>query len=290
MEPVTRTVKSFDGTKLYTHVIENGAPCWLIATHGIGEHLGRHSYLKDVHGNDVNILQYDLRGHGKSQGERAYVNAFSYFAKDLEFLIGYLREKYSAKNVVLFGHSMGALITLGYLQNITTHDDIIRGTIVNAPPLGFPGVLGKIVDKMSSSFTGKLASFKASIPLSGLVDLSYLSHDKKVKEDYLIDPLVQLKLHTKLLLEMVNYSKQVGARPINPRHSLFCSYGENDGIVGIEAVKSYFTSIEKDANLYPIKGAYHEIHNEVSRFRDPYFVFLRETVRSFVFENGDEAS
>lgn len=283
MEPITRTVKSWDTTKLFTQVIENGASCWVIATHGIGEHLGRHKYLKDVLGNDVNILQYDLRGHGKSQGEKAYVTNFDYFAKDLEFLISYLRDKYDAKKIILFGHSMGALITLGYIQSTRTHDDLIKGVVVNAPPLGFPGALGKVVDKLSQSIITKLASYKASIPLGGLVELAYLSHDKKIKEAYLKDELVLLKLHTKLLLEMVRYSKMVVSRPINSPVPLYCSYGSEDGIVSTQALEDYFSDIEEKASVFKVNGAYHEVHNEVERYREPYFEYLRETIRGLVF-------
>lgn len=284
MEPISRTVETWDKVKLFTQVNERSSGCWLIATHGIGEHLGRHEYIHQIFGNDVNTLQYDLRGHGKSGGNKAHVDDFEYYVKDLESMITYLRDKYGAKRVILFGHSMGALITLGLLQNNKTHNDILEGAIVNAPPMGFPGALGKIVGLLNSNMTKKLAGIEPSIPLGGLVDLNYLSHDKTVRQDYEVDPLNHLKVHTRLIFQIVNYSKMVGAKPINSSCDLFCSYGSEDRIVAVGPLEKYFTDVEKNTPLKCFEGAYHELHLETDRYRIPYFDYLKGLVDQMVYK------
>ena len=283
MEPVSRTVESFDKVKLYTQVSEKGSSCWLIGTHGIGEHLGRHEYIRNIFGSNLNILQYDLRGHGKSAGEKAFVEDFEYFIKDLAHLISYLKEKYGAKRIILFGHSMGALITLGLIQNIRDFDDVIEGVVVNAPPLGFPGPAGKLMNNLSSGIVSKLANIKPSIPLGGLVDLNYLSHDKNIRIEYERDPLNHLKIHSKLLLQMVFYSKEVAKRPISSPCPLYCTYGTEDRIVDVGSLEEYFSRVESGAELFAIEGGYHELHLETLRFREPYFKYLKEAVERIVF-------
>ncbi|EQC48731.1 alpha/beta fold hydrolase [Bacteriovorax sp. DB6_IX] len=283
MEPVKRTINTRDGVKLYTETLERGSKYWLIVTHGIGEHLGRHSYMNNLCGHDVNVFQYDLRGHGRSTGEKAYISDFTKFHDDLEDCLEYLKEKYGMEKFILFGHSMGALITLGFVQKNKREDLSPEGVIVNAPPIGFPGALGKVVDFLPGSVFQKLANFKPSIPLGGLVDLKNLSHNPSVIDDYLADEFNHLKLHTKLLIELAKNSKEVGRRKINAGVPSFCSYGTGDRIVGVKELETYFTKTEKNFVLTPFEGAYHEIHNELDKYRKPYLTYLKEVIRSIIY-------
>ncbi len=284
MEPISRTIETWDKTKLFTQTRERGSSCWIIWTHGIGEHLGRHEYLQNIFGSDLNIFQYDLRGHGNSSGEKAFVQDFEYYIKDLSEIITYLKTKYDAKRVILFGHSMGALITLGYIQNMREHDDVLEGIVVNAPPLGFPGPLGKLMGVLSNNIVSKIAKIDPSIPLGGLVDLGYLSHDKTVKEAYLKDPLNHLRIHSKLLFQMVTYSKKLGKSPIKSPCPLYCSYGTEDGIIDVDALEKYFKNVEKNADLFPIEGGFHELHLETDRYNKPYFEYLKKTIDKILYK------
>ncbi|EQC46689.1 alpha/beta fold hydrolase [Bacteriovorax sp. Seq25_V] len=288
MEPIKRTIPMDDGTKLFTQVYEKGSKVWLIATHGIGEHLQRHSYLVDLFGHDLNIFQYDLRGHGRSGGEKAYISDFKVFYQDLDQCIKYLREKYNMKHYILFGHSMGALITCGYAQKYFSDDNRPMSVIVNAPPVGIPGALGKIVDLVPDNLITKLSSFRASLPLGGMVDLKYLSHRQDVIDDYVSDDLNHMKLHSKLLLELVRESREVFSKKINSGVPSFCSYGSADGIVSPEAIDHYFKNVETNFELKVIEGAYHEIHNELDKYRLPYFEYLKSAMTDVLY--GSESN
>lgn len=284
MEPVKRTITLRDGVKLFTQVFEKGSNVWLIATHGIGEHLGRHQYLESVCGHDVNIFQYDLRGHGKSSGEKAYIKDFDQYYKDLEDCIAYLVHKYEMKNYILFGHSMGALITYGFLKKYLSSDTKLPlGAFLNAPPVALPGALGKAVGFVPDSIISKLASYKASIPLGGLVDLKHLSHRPEIAAEYVEDKFNHLKLHTKLLLELVKESRDVFSSALEIELPLYCSYGTKDGIIDPDALKEYFTQVQTAVTLRAIDGAYHEIHNELDKYRIPYFEFLKKSINTIVY-------
>lgn len=290
MEPVRRTVSSRDGVKLFTQVVEKGAKVWLIATHGIGEHLGRHEYLTKLFGNNVNIFQWDLRGHGRSSGEKAYIADFETYLKDLEDCIHYLQKKYGMEKFILFGHSMGALITCGFAKKYFSDELRAEAIIVNAPPVGFPGALGKIVNSVPDNFVSKLASFKPSLPLGGLVDLKLLSHKPEIAEEYVEDKFNRLKLHTKLIFEMVNFSRDIFSSPIEANIPCTCTYGTSDKVVDVGMLENYFNNIDHDFELLSIDGAYHEIHNELDKYRIPYFEILKERVHNIVFEVVEEST
>lgn len=267
-----------DGIDLHLEIKENASPVWLVATHGIGEHLGRHRYLRELFGQEFNICQYDLRHHGKSSGKRSHVKDFSKFMDDLDEVIHYLKERYKMKDYILFGHSMGALITAAYIQQRADKDFYPSKVFLNAPPVGYPGPLGAITRMLPRGFWQKLSQLPASIPLKDLIDLSDLSHNPEVKTQYINDELNCLKLHSCLVLGMVKTSLEVFARPIRPLCPAYICVGGQDRIVSVSELKSYFTMVEKAFQLKVFEGAYHEIHNETQEYRKPYFEYLKSVL------------
>jgi len=276
-------LKTIDGKELHLEISEKGKPNWLIVTHGIGEHLERHSYMGELLGDSFNILKYDIRGHGRSQGsKRGYVEDFSLFYRDLEEVINYLKTSYKMEKYCLFGHSMGALITAGFMQNLASKEMYPEAVFLNAPPAGFTGLLGEAMNLSPLSFVGKLTSLPLSLKLGGLVDLTFLSHDPRVKENYINDEFNILKLHSKLLFEMIKASKEVFSRPLRITCPVFCSYGTEDKVVNIKQLENYLQMIDKSLKIKIIKGSYHEIHNEIEKYRGPYFKFLKESLESIL--------
>lgn len=268
-------VKMRDGAELYVQVKETGSPVWIVATHGVGEHMERHKYLPDLFGHDFNIFQYDLRGHGRSTGRRTYVSDFSDYMEDLKEIIRFLQEKYRMERYILFGHSMGALITCAYMQNYVEDERYPERVVVNAPPVGADGLLGKVLKVLPTAFFNGACEIPYSIPVGGLVDLEHLSHDPRTKEDYVKDPLNSLKLESKLILELMKTAQATFARPIRSKCPSFVTVGGSDRVVSVPDLVEYFTNVDKSFNLKVFDGAYHEIHNEIEKYRKPYFDHLK---------------
>jgi len=270
-----KMIRMRDGVELFTRIKEVGSPIWIVATHGIGEHSERHNYLLDLFAQYFNIFQYDLRGHGKSGGARADVKNFSEFNQDLEELLKFLVESYRMKRYLMFGHSMGALITAGTVQNYMKEIEGPEKIFFCAPPAGYSDTLGKLIDYLPAHIFDKIGTSRYSMKLGGLVDLNYLSHDPRVKDNYIHDPLNELKIHTRLLFGMVHASKEVFSRPIRAKCPAFCVVGGEDRIVNPLSLKRYFENIEKTFQFNIIEGGYHELHNEIEKYRKPYFEILK---------------
>ncbi len=269
-------IKLQDDIEIHAEVYEKGHPQWLIVTHGIGEHLGRHHYLKEILGSKFNLFFYDLRGHGLSMGEDAYIHDFQDYIEDLDQLLNYLRKRFRIERYSLFGHSMGALITSSYMQRKVSEDFYPEKVYLNAPPVGFGGPGGGIVKVAPHALFGALAKSPLSVRLGGLVDLNYLSHDPLVAQRYREDTRNHLTLHTKLILEMVKCSGETFNKPLNVNCSSYVSVGSGDKIVCPKSLIDYFTYIEKSFDLKVFDGAFHEIHNEIEKYRLPYFEHLKD--------------
>ena len=278
-------LKMQDGTELSVQIKEIGSPVWIIALHGIGEHLGRHKYIPELFGHDFNIFQYDLRGHGRSTGKRAYVSDFALYMNDLQEIVRFLNEKYRMQRYILFGHSMGALIASAFIQNFVDQNLSPERFVINAPPCGAAGILGHVLKFLPQSFLNGACDLPVSFPVSGLVDLGYLSHDPRVIEDYKKDEFNALKLETKLLFELIKTGTATFARPLRSRCPNYVSVGTADRVIGKDALVHYFSEVDKSFKLTIFDGAYHEIHNEIEKYRKPYFDYLKATMNEVLFKS-----
>lgn len=278
-----RDIVSFDGTPLKCLVRDNGTSKWLIVSHGLGEHLGRHEYMLKLFSQNFNIAIYDLRGHGKSGGRPAYVEDFRDYFRDLDVVVDYLRKEFGLKDYVLMGHSMGALVTAGFLQNVAKPDRYPEKVFLSSPIVGAPGVLGPLLSGAPSILFEAFCK-TPTVPLAGILNLRKLSHDSRIYDAYVKDEFTHKKIHTKLLFEILRLSREVFSRPLRIECELFVAIGTGDSIVNPELAIDYFTEVEKSAQLKIFDGAYHELHNEVDKWRKPYIQFLRQSLTGLSFE------
>ncbi len=273
-----RFIRMRDGVELFADIKETGAPQWLVAVHGIGEHLGRHKYLIDLFSSSFNIMQFDLRGHGNSGGDRAKISDFYDYMRDLGEIVQFLKNEYRLKDYVLFGHSMGALIACGFVQSFTSSENYPQKLFLCAPPVGLPGALGQFVRFLPQSVIKKMAATQIGLNLGGLVDLKMLSHDPRVAENYISDPLNCLKLHTKLLTGLALASKEIFSKPLDLKCKCHVAVGSHDQIVHVPSLEEYFTFVEKNVELKVIDDAFHELHNEIDKYKKTYFNFIKRAL------------
>lgn len=278
-----RDIVSFDGTPLKCLVRENGNAKWLIVSHGLGEHLGRHEYMLKLFSQSFNVALYDLRGHGRSGGRPAFVEDFSDFYRDLDAVIDYLRREFNLKDYALMGHSMGALVTSGYMQNVVARDRYPQKVFLASPVVGAPGILGPVMSGAPAILLETLCK-SPTVPLAGFLNLRKLSHDSRIYDAYIKDEFTHKKIETKLLFEILKAAREVFSRPLRIESELFVAVGTGDSIVNSRQAIDYFTEIEKAAQLKVFDGAYHELHNEVDKWRKPYIQFLRQSLTGLSFE------
>lgn len=278
-----RDIISFDGTILKCLVRETGSPKWLIVTHGLGEHSGRHEHMLKLFSQNFNIAIYDLRGHGKSGGKRAYVDDFQFFLRDLQAVVDYLKMDFSMTSYTLFGHSMGGLITAAYLQNLAPHDFYPEKVFLSSPAVAASGLLGPLFSN-SPKFMLEGLSKIPTIPIQGILDLKKLSHDGRVYESYIKDELCLLKIHSKLFFELLKTARDTFSRPLRAECPLYVSIGTDDALVNSKLVLNYFKNVEKNAQVKAFDGGYHELHNEVEKYKKPFLNFLRQSLTGLSFE------
>lgn len=271
-------MKMRDGVELYYEITQGNSADWIIWVHGICEHLGRYSHLDELFAKNFNILRFDLRGHGKSQGKRAYVENFEQFVDDLHEVITFLKTNYKSPKYALMGHSMGGLIVAGYMQTKVHKQYYPQVVFFNSPPAGLPGAGGVLARLLPPKITGMLSGIRGGIELKGMVDLKGLSHDPEVGKNYALDKLNSMVIHSALLFNLVNFGKLVFSKPLNAKCPVYTAVGSEDKVVCPQTIIDYCKNIDPTVKIKVFEGSYHELHNEIDKYRLPFFEYMKECI------------
>lgn len=126
-----------EGDKLFNRVYESTSDAVMILIHGSGTDS---RYLSDLANkiadeNIATVVTPDMRGHGRNEGEKGFIEYIGQLENDLEYLIGYCKEELQAKKVILAGHSSGGGFVLRFIGN--PGNTKIDQAILLAPYLGY---------------------------------------------------------------------------------------------------------------------------------------------------------
>ncbi len=195
--------------------------------------------------------------NGKSQ-DLGYVDSFDLFLNDLEEFIELMLKRTGFSSAFLFGHSMGGLIVLHYLGRIG------KGGVHAAITSGAAAIVN-----VSTGSWLMLSLLNALAPrhrLNLLINPEFLTHDKRIVEEYVNDPLVFKKPTVRILYELVRASRSVWKYVDNISVPIMMMHGGEDKIVPPRATQEVFGRLrvgDKAVKVYD--GMYHEILNELNR-------------------------
>ena len=232
----------------------------ILLAHGLGEHSSRYE-------NVVNQLLYrgypvfalDHRGHGRSEGKRGHITSFSEYLEDLKTLQALAMEKTGKSRVVLVGHSLGGLIALAYaLEN----QGMLAGVVASGPALKF-----KVQVPWIKAFLGKtLSRILPALTMDNGLDPAHLSHDPKVVQDYIQDPLVHKKVSARWFTEVNARMEWALAQAPQLSLPVLLIHGSDDQLTDPRATETFAQKVgsaRKKLIIYP--GFYHESFNEVEK-------------------------
>lgn len=121
----------------------------VLLIHGAGEHSGFYTHIgKECVNRKIGFMAPDLRGFGKSGGQRGHVDRFKEYLDDLDDLVTQLQIRYQGLPLFLCGHSLGGLIAIRFAQQLESKP---AGVILSSPALGtrLPTTIRKCFDLVS---------------------------------------------------------------------------------------------------------------------------------------------
>lgn len=263
MEHSTGTFSGSDGIGLYYQRWRPGAAprAALAVVHGFGEHSGRY-------GNVVNrfvpkgyaVYAPDMRGHGRSPGQRGHLDHFAQVRGDLRAFLDLVHREEAGRPVFLLGHSLGGLIVLNY----ALHDPSgLVGVVASGALLSQPGVSPILL-----SLSRLLSRVWPRLSLNVGLDATALSHDQAVVDAYVHDPLVHGKGTPRLSTEITAAIEWTQAHAADWALPLLMVHGGADRLCAPEAGRLFFDNVPfADKERIEYEGFFHELFNEVGKER-----------------------
>jgi len=229
----------------------------VVFVHGFIEHSGRYAELAQrLNQEGYAVYAMDLRGHGKSEGDRVFIRAFDDLLADLERFLERVRTREPRKPTFLFGHSMGG--TVAALLAATRPPEV-RGLMLSAPACRISNRVFPLLRR--------LAGFLSLVlPKLRLVPMSFksLSRDPEVVDQFKRDPLVfHGRFPVRSGAEILRAADRISGQLEAIRLPFLVLHGTGDTVTDPEGSRRLCEqagSTDKTLKLYD--GLYHDLFHE----------------------------
>ncbi len=230
----------------------------LLIVHGLKDHSSRYASLGEQlasHGYAVYAL--DLRGHGKSEGERAFVGSFDDYLRHLDLFYDKVRRIEPRRPVFLFGHSMGGAIALVFTLS---RNPEIRGLVLSAPALKVPGNISPLLVWFTKPLGG-IAPRRSVFKL----DNKLFTRDIEALAAMNNDPLIYNKPHpARTAAELLRAIERIQKTMTSLTLPTIVMHGTVDKITnpdGSRQLNEVASSTDKTLKLY--EGHYHDLLHDL---------------------------
>jgi acylglycerol lipase len=259
----SKTFEGVGGVSLFRQVWRpaGAVRAALVNIHGLGDHSGLYPTLVEhFQGRGITVHAMDLRGNGRSGGQRAFIERWGEFREDLRRFLGGVREEEPGRPLFLLGNSLGGLIVLEYALH---HPEGLRGVIAASPPLGRLGVpapllaLGRVFSRVWPRFSIRTG-----------MDLSGLARDPAVVQTVLADPLFHRVGTARLSTEVVAAIARVQAGAPTFPLPVLVLHGSSDRMVPPEGSREFVARVgHPDRELREYAGAFHVLFADLDHER-----------------------
>jgi acylglycerol lipase len=231
----------------------------LLLQHGLGEYSERYvtqysQLIPKLNALGIDVYAFDLPGHGRSEGIRGQIDlqqAVSLHLKAREQMVS------TKLPTVLYGHSLGGLITAGSLVRSSANvaAAVIGSSAMHQPSKGWERLLGGVMGRIAPN---------APIPLPR-PGLEALSRDPEIIRIAASDPMFfQGKAKNLVAKTVLEISDEVWTKVGDWKVPTLVMHGDKDTstdhLASIALYES-IASVDKELKLYP--DAFHELLNDL---------------------------
>lgn len=255
-----RWIESSDGTRIFTRTQAAAGPARanVVICHGFNAHSGLYAWSIDRfadHGFDVTAL--DLRGRGKSDGERFYVESIDEYVADVSAAVEDSKARNPGLPTYLLGHSAGGVTCCVYALD---HQDRIDGLICEdfAFKTPAPDIALKLIEGASHLF-----------PHTHVLKLpnEAFSRDTHWVSYLNSDPLIEHEVQPVQTVAALARATERLAREFDHINlPVLILHGTADKVTEPEGSRQFFDSAgSTDKTLKLYDGHFHDLLNDLGR-------------------------
>jgi alpha-beta hydrolase superfamily lysophospholipase len=230
----------------------------VVIVHGFNSHSGQYLWVAEQFvANGLAVYALDLRGRGKSEGERFYVEKIEDYLDDVDTLVTMVKAQEPGLPVFVLGHSAGGVISCMYMLE---HQAKIAGLICE-------------------SFAHELPA--PDFVLAVLKGVSYIAPHAHVftlkNEDFSRDPKVVESMNTDPLIAGESQPAQTAAVMVRADERLkqefglitlpvFILHGTLDKATKPSGSQHFYEKVgSTDKTLKLYEGHYHDLLNDIDK-------------------------
>lgn len=229
----------------------------LIITHGLGEHSEAYTELAKTLSADlsINVITWDLTGHGKSSGQRGYVGDIFWMIEDLKQVILSTKKKSKAP-VFLLSHSLGGLLTLSLEQGGFLKEKKIKGVVLSNPctRLNFDP------PKWKTAGADLLTKIAPRMTLGNEISPEQLSSDPTYLKKFKADPLRHSRISPRLFLGMLDLIKKL--KPFETKTPTLTLLSSKDSVCDPASTKDL---LKNRSDFVFFDHSLHEVLNDIEK-------------------------
>jgi acylglycerol lipase len=254
-----RMFRTVGGRKLFERswLPDGGPKAAVVIVHGYAEHSGRYRHVAErLVDNGYAVHAFDLGGHGRSDGRRAFVRSLDEHVADLRSFVARVRQEQPRLPLFLLGHSMGGTVAAMFLAS---GEPPLRGAILSGAGLKLRGGPARIMGVLLA-ILGKLAP---KLPL-GKLRSDEISRDPAVVSNYDDDPLVYRgRMQAGTGVALIRAVRTVVSHMNRITVLLLLLHGTADKLTEPDGSRElYQRANSRDKTLKLYEGFYHEVLNE----------------------------
>ena len=228
--------------------------------HGINEHSGRYGFIAGrANERGLGVVSTDLRGHGRSPGERAWVERFDDYLLDVDALLAKAQELAAGRPVFLMGHSMGGAIALRW---VAQRGPLVAGLVLSSAALRIGGDVPRLLVLLAPFLSRWLPRLRGK-----RLSPEVISRDPAAVDAYQADPLVTKKAPTaRTGAELLRAMELNRAAAAGLKLPVYLFHGDADRLTdpaGSCEINGLWGGADHSLRLWP--GSRHETLNDLDR-------------------------
>ncbi|ESN91726.1 hypothetical protein HELRODRAFT_165793 [Helobdella robusta] len=209
-------------------------------------------------------------GHGKSEGQRVYIEDFNIFVDDIIDHIEKIKKEYSDIPCFIIGYSMGGSMTILTTLRIP---QLISGIVLIAPAI----IINNFAPKLTMLWY-QLVS--VVYPQAYVVDIKPedMVKDEEEIEKYKKDDLIWTgKLTAGLMKCVAKACGEINSRMKEVKIAFLLMHGTSDKICSIEGSQMFFeTASSEDKTFKKYEDGYHQLFTEPNGAVDDFIEWINK--------------
>jgi alpha-beta hydrolase superfamily lysophospholipase len=260
MTPEDVRFLSSDGTELFGRIFPTAQSprATVVLIHGLGEQSSRYLHVgASMSRAGFRAAAFDLRGHGRSNGERGFLLRYDDFLDDVASAVSRFRRP--GESFFLYAHSLGGQIAINY---ILRDKPPLNGAVIASPWIRLAFMPNPLKLFLAGLFRHLVPTFSQEADQ----DITKLSRDTAFLEALPDRDLNHRRVSARMYFEMLRGARMAldGAERFDV--PLLMLHGTHDRVTSFSASEEFFARVkssDKTFTAYP--EGLHEMHNEICR-------------------------